>query len=334
MPRPEFLLTRYPSEESPKPILLPRKEITWEGSAVFNPSVIFDDGKFVMLYRTFPNNLELGEARWYRPGFKLENNISYIGVAESDNGTEYSRKKEAFIGPSETFDMFGCEDPRVTKFEDYFYITYTAIDAPLWKKEIKPNIRIAMARTKDWKRVEKMGILGPTVKSKAACIWPERINGKIGFVYTENADSTASVVKIKYFDTVESILKTEKWDDGQVLISTEWWLHRGPELGAVPIKTESGWLVIFSSESMTDSWSVSAALFDLNEPQKMIGRTKGFILETATEYERNGLVPNVVFPSGAVLVEDEIWVYYGAADTVIGLAKGKVKDLIGTIKKV
>ena len=55
----------------------------------------------------------------------------------------------------------------------------------------------------------------------------------------------------------------------------------------------------------------------------MIGRTKGFILEPATDYERNGLVPNVTFPSGAVLVKDEIWVYYGAADTVVGLATGK-----------
>jgi len=333
MPKPEFLLTRFPSEIDPKPILTPRKEIKWEGGAVFNPTVICNEGKFIMLYRSFPNSLQEGEDRMYRPGKKLEQNISFIGIAKSDNGEEYERDKEPFIKPSETYDLYGCEDPRISKFEDYFYITYTAIDAPLWKKEVKPNIRIALARTKDFLTIEKLGIVGPAVKSKAACVWPERIGGKIGFAFTENADSTNSAIKIKYFDNISKILEETDWSNAKTMIKTEEWLHRGPELGAVPIKTSKGWLMIFSSESMTDSWSVSAALFDLKEPEKMIGRTKGFILETATNYERNGLVPNVVFPSGAVMVKNEIWVYYGAADTVVGLAKGELEDLMKVIKK-
>lgn len=333
MSRPNFLLTRFPSESNPKPILIPRKEVSWEGGAVFNPTVICANGKFIMLYRTFPSNLRDGESRLYRPGHKLINNISFIGIANSRNGKEFTCRDEPFIKPSEVYDMYGCEDPRVTKFEDYFYITYTAIDAPLWKKYKKPNVRIALARTKDFVTVEKLGIVGPTVKSKAACIWPERINNKIGFAYTEYADSTNSSIKIKYFDSVNQLLETDDWSDGLTMIGAERWLHRGPELGAVPLKTKGGWLLIFSSESMTDSWSVSAALFDLDEPQKMIGRSNGFMLESATDYERNGLVPNVVFPSGAVLVEDEIWVYYGAADTVIGLAMAKTDDLLKSIVK-
>jgi predicted GH43/DUF377 family glycosyl hydrolase len=333
MPRPDFLLTRFPSESSPKPILTPRHDIDWEGGAVFNPTVFYENGKFVMLYRAFPTSLKSGEPRLYRPGFKLLNNVSFIGIAESSDGEIFVRKDQPFIRPSESYDKYGCEDPRVTKFEEFFYITYTAIDAPLWEKDTKPNIRIALARTKDFISIEKLGVLGPVVKSKAACIWPERIGGKIGFAFTENADSSNSEVKIKYFDQVEQILSTTRWEDAITLINTENWLHRGPELGAVPIKTDAGWLMIYSSESMTDSWSVSAALFDLDNPQIMIGRTKGFILESATDYERNGLGPNVVFPSGAVLVGDEIWVYYGAADTVIGLAKGKLSDLLGNLKK-
>ena len=334
MSKPEFLLTRYPSELEPRPILSPRKEVLWEAKAVFNPTVIETEGKYVMLYRTYPDTLAETELRLYRPGSKFTGNVSFIGIAESENGSDFVGGKVPFIEPSESYDAFGCEDPRVTKLDEYFYITYTAIDAPLWKKDKTPNIRIALARTKDFVNVEKMGIVGPIVKSKAACVWPERVNGRIGFAYTENADSGNSSVKIKYFDSVEQILTESNWEDGETIIKTEPWLHRGPELGAVPIKTVEGWLMIFSSESMTDTWSISAALFELNNPQKMIGRTKGFILEPATDYERNGLVPNVTFPSGAVLVKDEIWVYYGAADTVVGLATGKTADLLKAIKKL
>ncbi|MFA6602218.1 MAG: hypothetical protein WCT01_00290 [Candidatus Shapirobacteria bacterium] len=331
MPKPNFLLTRFPSESNPKPILVPRKEVDWEGGAVFNPTVIIENGNFIMLYRAFSSALKVGEPRYYRPGFKLVNNVSFIGIAESSDGENFIRNNKPLISPSETYDNYGCEDPRVTKFEDYYYITYTAIDAPLWEKDTKPNIRIALARTKDFVSIEKLGIVGPTVKSKAACIWPERVKGKIGFAFTENADSINSSVKIKYFNNIREILVTTEWTDSLTMLKTEKWLHRGPELGAVPLKTDKGWLMVFSSESMTDSWSVSAALFDLEDPHKMIGRTKGFVLEPAADYERNGLVPNVVFPSGAVLVGDEIWVYYGAADTVIGLAKGRFEDLLKTI---
>ena len=112
-----------------------------------------------------------------------------------------------------------------------------------------------------------------------------------------------------------------------------WWLHRGPELGAPPIKTERGWLFIYSAESMSDSWIITAALTDKSEPHKLIARVSGYILQPVTEYERNGLVPNVTFPSAAIIVEDELYVYYGAADTVIGLATCKLNDLLDYLEE-
>jgi len=116
-----------------------------------------------------------------------------------------------------------------------------------------------------------------------------------------------------------------------VVMKTQWWLHRGPELGAPPIKTDKGWLLIFSSESMSDSWSIGAALLDLDNPSKLIARTPGYILQPVTNYEMNGLVPNVTFPEGAVVVGSDLYVYYGAADTVIGLATCKLDDLLDYI---
>jgi predicted GH43/DUF377 family glycosyl hydrolase len=115
---------------------------------------------------------------------------------------------------------------------------------------------------------------------------------------------------------------------GATVLKTSWWLHRGPELGAPPIKTERGWLLIYSAESMSDTWTISAALTDLKEPHKLIAKVPGYLLQPVTNYEREGLVPNVTFPSAAVVVGDELYVYYGCADTLIGLATCKLNQLL------
>jgi len=330
-----FQLQRYPSNKEPQPILTPRKDIDWEGKAVFNPTVIKDGEIFRMLYRTYPANLENGEPRFKRPGFYFKNQISYIGYAESKDGINFERRDTPFIFPDSECDKYGCEDPRVTKIGDTFYITYTAIDGPISDREHKPNVRIALAATKDFKTVTKHGIIGPASRSKAAAFFPETVNnGKIGLLLTNTADSATSRVSVRYYDSIEDAMHSdfEGWEkflaQDTAVLKTDWWLHRGPELGAAPIKTEKGWLAIFSAESMSDTWTIGAALLDLDEPHKLIARTPGYILQSVTEYEREGLVPNVTFPEGTVVVGEELYVYYGAADTVIGLATCKLKELL------
>ena len=164
----KILLKRYPSEEKPEPILVPRKDVEWECDAVFNPSVIFDEGVFKMLYRAYPK-LTIIEPRYKRPGYHYKNRCSSIGYAESKDGIHFERRDNPVIFPSETYDAFGCEDPRITKIEDTFYITYTAIDGPL-DGTTKPNVRIALAITKDFVTFEKKGIIGPKERSKAAAL--------------------------------------------------------------------------------------------------------------------------------------------------------------------
>src|SRR5665648_764835 len=122
-----FQLERYPSNEKPKPILIPRKEIAWESRAVFNPSVVYDSGLFKMLYRTYPSNLEETTPKLKRPGFYFKNQKSYIGYAESKDGINFERRGLPFISPDTDYDRYGCEDPRITKIGDTFYITYTCL---------------------------------------------------------------------------------------------------------------------------------------------------------------------------------------------------------------
>jgi len=337
----KFQLQRYPSNEDPKPILTPRKEIDWESKAVFNPSVVYDNGVFRMLYRTYPNILDFTTPRLRRPGFYFKNQISYIGYAESKNGINFERKSTPFISPSENYDRYGCEDPRITKIGDTFYITYTAIDKLIEKKDPDMKIRIALATTKDFITVEKHGVIGPPKSSKASALFPETVNeGKIALIMTINPDSTNSHVAIRYYNSIDEVLNQtdESWDnflknsENAAILQTQWWLHRGPELGAPPIRTDRGWLLIFSNESMSDSWTIGAALLDINNPDILIARTPSYILQPTTNYETNGLVPNVTFPEGAVIVDDTLYVYYGGADTVIGLATCKINDLLDYIE--
>ncbi len=337
----KFYLTRYPSDKEPKPILVPRKNISWEAGAVFNCSVIKDGSIFRMLYRTYPSKLKKTAPRLNRPGFHYNNRISYIGYAESKDGKNFLPKKEPFISPDTDYDGFGCEDPRITKVGDTFYITYTAIDAPLENKNPKPNIRIALATTKDFSSINKIGIIGPPTSSKAAALFPETVNdGKIALALTISPDSTNSHIAVRYFDSIKHLLNPLKKEWNNFLQNSEetaplraqWWFHRGPELGAPPIKTKKGWLFIFSAESMSDTWTITAALTDLNEPHKLIARVSGYILQPATDYERQGFVPNVTFPSGAVIINNELYVYYGAADTVIGLATCKLDELLNHLE--
>src|SRR3990167_5734427 len=262
--REKFQLKRYPTNEHPEPILTPRKEIEWEAKAIYNPSVIYDEGIFKMLYRTYPSKLELMGPRLKRPGFYFKNQTSYIGYAESKDGIHFERRDTPLISPDTDYDGFGCEDPRVTKIGDTFYITYTAIDSPIhsWDKTQKgvrkANIRIALATTRDFISVQKHGIIGPPTTSKAAALFPELVNsGKVGLVLTISSDSTNSHVAVRYYDSIEKLLQPseKEWGDflkntkETALLGTDWWLHRGPELGAPPIRTKRGWLFIYSAES-------------------------------------------------------------------------------------
>lgn len=336
-------LERYPTNDNPIPILTARKDIAWEARAVFNPCVVRDDDIFRMLYRTYPSTLREAAPRLHRPGFRLKGQVSYIGYAESNDGIHFKQRKVPFIEPSEPYDQYGCEDPRITKLGETFYITYTAIDAPLGEREapdaVRPNVRIALATTKDFRAITKHGIIGPHARSKAAAFFPEPVaNGKIGMLLTVNADSANSAVHLRMYDSLEAVLGSSEndWDaflsQTQPLLKTEWWLNRGPELGAPPLKTNRGWLLVYSAESMSYSWSIGAALLDLDEPQKLIARTPGSLLEPVTHYEREGIVPNVTFPEGAVIVGDELYVYYGAADTAIGLARCKLCNILDYVE--
>jgi predicted GH43/DUF377 family glycosyl hydrolase len=121
------------------------------------------------------------------------------------------------------------------------------------------------------------------------------------------------------------------WLDGSHLMNPrdESWDSVRIGISAPPIETSAGWLLLYHGISHHAKYRLGAALLDLKNPSRVLARTDEPILEPELSYEKFGQVPQVVFPCGAVAVKDTLFVYYGAADTVVGAAHIKLKEILG-----
>lgn len=311
------------------PILAKNPDNHWEAGSVFNPSVLYENGIFRMVYRA-TNDIKIDTKDGY---------VSSIGYAESTDGIHYTRSPKPLIVADQDYeDFLGCEDARVTKIDDTYYLYYTAVSGT----PKKYNVRVALATSKDFKKWKKHGLVGPNTRCKAACLFPEKINGQYVMFFTWMSDRPiSSIIQVRY-DSVKDVIKPPKHFIAQIMEQYDQNVvfmppvnaYRGAEVGAVPIKTKDGWLFIYCNANTSDhpEWTIGAALLDLNDPRKILAQTKEPILRPETKAELTGVVNHVTFPEGAVIVGDELYVYYGSGDQGICLATCKVKDLMDHLK--
>jgi len=297
------------------PIITSRQGQDWEVGGTFNPGAAMDGGAIHLLYRAVDVN-----------------KISRLGYARTLNCTEIDfRSSEPVLMPSAEWEEFGCEDPRITNFGGTFYITYTAYS--------RQGPRIALASTKDFQCFEKHGLIGPNHNDKDCVIFPERINGRIAMLHR-----LKSKVQIAYFDDFESLLShslsqnfwngyVKHLDDYEIFHPTFPWERRKVGVGPPPIKTDLGWLVIYHGVSIESIYRAGAILLDLDNPSKVLARTKEPILEPEMKFEKHGIVPNVIFPDGAIIRDGKLTVYYGGADKVCCVARTPLDEFLDELKK-
>ncbi|MCK4428814.1 MAG: glycosidase [Candidatus Aenigmarchaeota archaeon] len=267
-------------------------------------------------------------------GYGYDNYVSEIRLAKSKDGKNFTLSNEPIIKSDNSYDLYGCEDARVTKLEGEYFITYTAKIGPAFSG----GDRIGLASTKDFSEFEKHGVIGPDENDKDVAIFPDKINGKIAILHRIYPN-----IQIAYFDNIKQLKENhskEYWkdylkslDEHIVLRKKHKWESKKIGVGPPPIKTEKGWLLIYHGTDDNHVYRAGAALLDLNNPQKIIGRTYEPILEPIMEYEKIGDVPNVTFPEGAVVRGDELFVYYGAADKICCLATCNLNELINSLLK-
>ncbi len=311
------------------PILSPKEDHPWEALASFNGSpVVGDDGSTYLVYRAMSHPDLLDEKHL---------SISVVGRAVSKDGVHFSAR-HPFIVPEHDFERFGCEDPRITKLDGKYYTFYTGISEYPFVPE---GIRVAVAISRNLQTVDEKHLV-TTFNAKAMSLFPEKINGKFVALLTPNTDLPPSEIAIAYFDKEEDMWSENYWN--------EWYKHLKQhiiplrrreddqvELGAQPLKTKDGWLVIYShilhyTDQNRRVFGIEAVLLDLENPQKILGRTARSFLTPEAYYETTGMIPRVVFPSGALIKGDYVELYYGGADTHCAKAKIHLPHLLSVLK--
>lgn len=289
-------------------------------SSVFNPGAIKFNGRYLLLLRVQNRGRE-----------------TFIVKAESDNGIDFTVDDTIveFRGIEQVKEqIYHIYDARITRLEGHYYIM-VAMD-------MDSGCRLGLGRTDDFQEYDFLGIASEG-DNRNGVLFPEKINGKYArfdrpnVVQLEGGPTSGNAI---FFSESEDLLT---WKAVKPVMSGRF--HYWDEnigSGPPPIKTREGWLLLYHGVAMhfasSNIYQAGVSLHDLNDPSKVLCRGKYNILEPRELYELTGQVPNVVFPSGMIveeyddegfaLLESNVLVYYGAADTVVGLATSTVRELI------
>lgn len=317
------------------PIIAPKKEHRWESQQTFNPAAVLENGKVHLLYRA------LGDDGISRIGYAISANG--IDIEERLNNpifTYHSGLGRYDINMPEWHQHYnsggswsGCEDPRITKIDDRIYMCFVAFDGYNEPAVAITNIKLDDFLKRKWKWGGVKIISQPGVIDKSACIFPEKIKGKYVIMHRIFPN-----ILIDYVDCLD--FKQGEYLKGKYKITTREtkWDSRKIGAGAPPIKTKDGWLLIYYAVDDKDDskYKIGAMLLDLQSPEKVLHRTDEPILEPVEWYENGGNKCGVVYPCGAAVVKDKLFVYYGGADSFVCVAtadlKSFLKELMATQK--
>lgn len=290
-------LQRHPNN----PILKPVVWNEWESLNVFNPAVIYHNGLFHMFYRA--QGLDY---------------VSRIGYAVSEDGAHFKRLAQPLLEPQDEWETRGVEDPRITCLEDEgrFILAYTAYSP----RGITPMFAESLNLI-TWRRI------GPLVTgedNKDHVLFPRKIKGRyVSFHRRPPSIWIAYSEDLRHWGDMRAILqpRAENWDSKRV------------GSGGVPIETPYGWLVLYHGYNFDHIYRLGAVLLDLDDPQKVIAWPKDFILEPEETWELKGDVRTVVFSAANPVLDNTVYVYYGAADRVIGLATCRLDELLAWVRQ-
>lgn len=295
------------------PILTPSQN-QWEDLLVFNPGAIMKDGVVHLIYRATGKN----------------DDKSRFGLATSHDGIHFKRYDEPlYSGCGNEFETLGIEDSRVVDIEGTYYLSYTAVSGnltaevnPNWHDQIVKVPHIALSSTRDFVNYTDYGVIIPDSSGKDSSLFPRKINGKFALLYRTGARKT-------FFSTSSDVAS---WPEKTFVFEerpNSWDSFRAG-IGAPPIETEKGWLLFYHGVDNKNVYRLGIMFLDTYDPTKILYRSNEPVFEPEADYEKYGFIPNVVFTCGAVEKDGQYFVYYGAADQVIGVAtieKEKVLSL-------
>ena len=314
---------------SPQNPILTRSDIPNIGphlrdvSSVFNPGAIKVGDTYHLILRVQNRGRE-----------------TFLMVADSDDGIHFKARNETIIFKGiENIDetIHHIYDPRVSKIDDDFYL--------MCAMDMDNGCILGVAKSKDLNSFEFIGIASDH-ENRNGVIFPEKFNGRYFRLDRPNQALNNGIGSGSQIclSASEDMLN---WERISPVMSGRH--HYWDELigaGPPPVKTRQGWILVYHGIALhfqsSNIYQAGVALLDLADPSKVLARSKYNILEPRKPYELTGQVPNVVFPSGMIVenydesgfadLDSEVKVYYGAADTSIGLAETTISELIAMAK--
>jgi len=247
--------------------------------------------------------------------------LSHLRLARSADGFHFDIEKQPALFPTEPYEEYGIEDPRMTCVDGTVYINYTAVS--------RYGISVGLASTTDFKTYRKHGVILPP-ENKNVVIFPERIDGKYIMLHRPATTGLGSQqIWVAYSEDMYH------WGNHKPLMGKRpgMWDSIRIGAGAVPIKTEQGWLEIYHGVNPEQGYCLGAVLLDLHDPSRILARSNVPFLIPETEYERLGFYGNVVFTCGAVVAAsgDTLQIYYGAADQYTCRADIMLEDILDSL---
>jgi predicted GH43/DUF377 family glycosyl hydrolase len=254
-------------------------------------------------------------------GITYLSTISHLRLVWSDDGVNfYEPDIPVIIRGSGALETFGIEDCRVALIDGVYYLTYTAVS--------ESGVGVGLMSTADWVNIKPHGMIIPP-HNKDCALFEEKINGLYYCLHRPSGIGLGG-----NFIWLASSPDMINWGNHKCIAKTRPGMWDSARLGAgcSPIKTDKGWLEIYHGATAEHRYCLGALLLDLNDPSKVIARSRTPIMQPREVYETQGFFGEVIFTNGHVVNGDKLTVYYGAADEVICAADFSINQILTSLK--
>jgi predicted GH43/DUF377 family glycosyl hydrolase len=287
------------------PVISPHGS-SWESAGTFNPAVVRYAGKFVMLYRA-----------------QDAAGTSRLGYAEGEDGIHFRRRAEPVLSPEAEYEKDGgVEDPRLQRFGDSYYLTYTGYN--------KKDAQLCLATSRDLIHWERQGVIIPAYQghwnkgwTKSGAIVPEKIDGKYWMYWLGTSEDKTDQMGLSY--SSDLLHWTEATETPVLPRRGGKFDSRVTEPGPAPILTDRGIVLIYNGADDQLVYRTGIAVFDRKDPRKLLSRSAEPVFAPEKEWEKAGQVPNVVFVEGMARAGNRWLFYYGGADKYVGVAEAPAR---------
>lgn len=322
-PNKQLLLNRHHKN----PIIAPEGGQDWEQAGTFNPAAIVHGGDVHLFYRAMSHD-----------------GISRFGYAHSKDGLHFDRHTEVVydhgvdaLPPADkplehNPDIYasgggwgGSEDPRAVVIDDHLYLSFSVFES--WQSMRQAVIDMPLERLNDkrweWNPLTYISPRGET--NKNWMLFPEKIDGKYAILH-----ALTPHVHIDYVEDLKELEQNPFKSNSQRSGRMGAWDGFVRGASAPPVKTEHGWLLFYHGMNPYEpqiGYKVGAMLLDLEDPTKIIARSSHPILVPSVWYE-NEHKYGVVYASGAVIKDDELFIYYGGGDRHVCVATAPIEEFM------